>query len=248
MSINSPLILVLTRDQELVSLLESRGKQLTFKTTADGRAGIHLALELIPDLIIAEQILPSKNGLQVCHAIKFDVRTKKVPFILLAKQKIEEFHTTGIEVEPDSLLIAPYNVDEMLDEIERLILFTGNSSQGNTVSVQKAFKLTEEDQSFISSIHTVMAKEFSNADFHVDEFAEKMYMSRMQLHRKIKALYDHSPGTHIRKYRLQKAAHLLQTTNKRISEISFACGFKQPAYFAKCFKEDYGSSPANFRK
>ena len=48
--------------------------------------------------------------------------------------------------------------------------------------------------------------------------------------------------------RLKKAASLLASSEKTISEITYEVGFTSPSYFTKCYKEYFGESPTDFLK
>lgn len=56
-----------------------------------------------------------------------------------------------------------------------------------------------------------------------------------------------SPVEIIRITRLKRAEHLLKTTNRTVSEISYDVGFSSPSYFSKCFKDHFGRQPGENR-
>ena len=68
----------------------------------------------------------------------------------------------------------------------------------------------------------------------------------MQLHRKLKALTGQSTTEFIRSQRLKLAIKLLKENKISISEIGYTVGFNDPSYFAKCFKQEYGTSPTEY--
>jgi AraC-like DNA-binding protein len=73
-------------------------------------------------------------------------------------------------------------------------------------------------------------------------------MSRMQLHRKLTALGGQSAALFIRSHRLRHARQLLETTALSVSEIAYASGFADPAYFTRCFKEEFGMTPSEWKR
>jgi AraC-like DNA-binding protein len=85
-------------------------------------------------------------------------------------------------------------------------------------------------------------------EFSIEDLGEALYLSRSQLHRKIKALTGKSTTLFIRSIRLQKARVLLESTDLSISEIAYRVGFKSPTYFSQIFKKEVGSSPVQFRE
>lgn len=81
----------------------------------------------------------------------------------------------------------------------------------------------------------------------IEELANLSGMSESSFKRKFKLIFGESPWRYIRKKRLEKAAELLQVSSSRIAEIGYACGFSEPAYFAKSFKSEFGVTPRKFR-
>jgi AraC-like DNA-binding protein len=85
---------------------------------------------------------------------------------------------------------------------------------------------------------------FSDPNFGVEELVEKMSISRSLLHKKLSALTDQSAGDFITSIRLKKAAQLLQSSNKNISEVAYEIGFNDPKYFSRIFRKYFGTTPS----
>lgn len=83
--------------------------------------------------------------------------------------------------------------------------------------------------------------------FYTDELAREVGLSRVQLHRKLTALTNQSPGEFVRYLRLHRAMELLEKHAGTVSEISYAVGFSDPSYFSKCFHKQFGKSPTDFK-
>jgi len=77
--------------------------------------------------------------------------------------------------------------------------------------------------------------------------SDALAMSRTQVYCKIKALTGLSPTIYVRRIRMRKSKILLRTTTLSISEIAYAVGFNEPAFFSRNFKDFYGKSPVEFR-
>lgn len=69
-------------------------------------------------------------------------------------------------------------------------------------------------------------------------------MSRVQLYRKIKNLFDITPVDLLRNFRLNSAMTMLRNGHITVSEAAYAVGFATPSYFSKCFKTRFGYTPA----
>jgi len=80
--------------------------------------------------------------------------------------------------------------------------------------------------------------------FSVEFLANKTFMSRSQLFRKMKALTGLSVIQFVRNVRLDRAKELLQNKEGNIGEISMAVGFNDDRYFSTKFKERFGVSPS----
>ena len=79
------------------------------------------------------------------------------------------------------------------------------------------------------------------------DVTERLCHENPQLYRKVKALTGMSPVELLRKSRVERGRHLLETTDLSISEIAYEVGFSAPSYFTKCVKDEYGKSPGELR-
>ena len=98
--------------------------------------------------------------------------------------------------------------------------------------MQKAKKTAEENM--------------SDFDFSIEIFAEKMDLSRVQLHRKLMALINRPAGDFLRTIRLNHAAGLIKSKSGNITQIAFEVGFNNLSYFSKCFREQFGVNPSEY--
>lgn len=101
---------------------------------------------------------------------------------------------------------------------------------------------------FITRFKEVVEARLTDSNTSVEDLAEDMNLSRVQLYRKVKAVTGSSPVELLRTARLSCAYQLLLTTDKSVSEVAYAVGFTAPSYFTKCFKEEYGMVPGDVRK
>ena len=73
-----------------------------------------------------------------------------------------------------------------------------------------------------------------------------MSLSRMHLHRKLKALTDQSAAEFVRALRLRQAAQLLAGHADNVADVAYATGFGNLSHFARCFREEFGQSPSSY--
>jgi AraC-like DNA-binding protein len=107
---------------------------------------------------------------------------------------------------------------------------------------------TETEPLFITRFREVVERRMTNSELSVEDLAAEMNLSRVQLYRKVKALTGSSPVELLRIARLNRAYQMLLTTDKNVSEVAYDVGFSAPAYFTKCFKDEFGMVPGEVRK
>lgn len=103
------------------------------------------------------------------------------------------------------------------------------------------------DKDFVGKFRAIVEKEIENSELSVEDIGKEMGMSRVQLYRKMKSLTNYSPNELIRITRLKKAYSMLSALDITVSEVAYKVGFSSPSYFAKCYKDYFGESPASHR-
>ena len=93
----------------------------------------------------------------------------------------------------------------------------------------------------------ILESKLSDGDFQVNDLADEMNMSRATLYRRLKQSVDLSPNDFVHQVRMRRSAELLKQTSDSIAQIAYSVGFNNPKYFSKCFRQDYGASPAEYR-
>ena len=97
---------------------------------------------------------------------------------------------------------------------------------------------------FQNQLTAVIEKYYVNENFGVQELADRMNMDRSSLFRRFKKITGQSISKHLREYRLTRAEVLLRTGNYTVARVVCQTGFKDPAYFATCFKKHFGLTPS----
>lgn len=215
----------------------------------DGKDGLNKALELIPDIIISDWMMPGMNGDQLCEAVKKDERTSHIPVILLTAKADEKSKLKGLTLGADDYLSKPFNNEELLVRSENLINQRKalRNKYADTLLVEPSkISISDPDKSFIERVMNIANSNITNADYTVEQFQKDVGMSRTQLHRKLKALINQSASEFIRGLRLQRAADMLSQGHLQISEVAYQCGFNNLSYFGKCFKEKFSVTPSQY--
>ena len=134
--------------------------------------------------------------------------------------------------------------DELIKlKVKELILLLVNSDRGDEMIAILQDLFNEEAYSFRNIINNHL---FENLT--LEELAILTNKSVSSFKRTFKEVFEEAPARYIKRKRLQKAAELLKTTDKRIREICFECGFRDGAHFTRSFTQQFGSAPAAYRE
>lgn len=82
----------------------------------------------------------------------------------------------------------------------------------------------------------------------VEQIAQAAAVSKSECLRCFRGVTGAAPIQYVKQYRLQRAAELLASTDRKISSIAVNCGFRDMGYFSKAFRETNGCTPGEYRK
>lgn len=105
----------------------------------------------------------------------------------------------------------------------------------------------KNEEVFISEFKSLIERNISNCNLHVDEIAKELHVSRTVLYEKVKKISGHSVKAFINTVRLEKAKIMLENPTNNINDISFQCGFSSASYFSTAFKNAFKISPSKYR-
>ncbi|WP_236252848.1 hybrid sensor histidine kinase/response regulator transcription factor [Echinicola sp. 20G] len=251
-SLQNKKLLLVEDNEELLSLMKGILQQYfqVFVAT-NGSQGIQRALDVSPDIIISDVMMPKMDGVEMCSLIKKSIETSHIPVILLTARNSYDYQREGYASGADDYLSKPFPLDILIAKIRNLLL--------TREKIKSAFRqradlspaeiaISPADADLIKKAIKVIEKHMDNADFDITTFVKEMGMSRTLLFSKLKAVTDHTPNDFIQTIRLKRAAQLLMQSQYKVSEISYMVGFNNPKYFSKCFQKQFGSSPSSYSK
>lgn len=244
-------ILIIEDNRDLSQFLSNK-LGLTYEVmVSDGTDGIEKAQEFIPDIIICDVNLPEKSGFEICEILKGDLRTSHIPVIILTALGNQESYIQGLKSGADLYLTKPFSYAILHQSIKSLLYNREKLRYyytSNIYKIEGVESFNNAEQKFIGKLNAKIHEHLENSDFSVEQLAEHLNISRVQLYRKIKAILGVNISDYISNIRLEKAKSLMDTNELTISEIAYSCGFTTPNYFSTAFKNKYGSSPAAYRK
>ncbi len=215
----------------------------------NGEAGLKTALESLPDLIISDIMMPIMDGIEFCKNIKSDWQTAHIPVILLTAKASAESKIEGLETGADDYITKPFSYKELSVRIKNLLQQRKQLKEKYAKDV--AFKPEDitpnkADQEFLQQAIEIVGKNIIDFDFDSDSFAQQMFVSRSQLHRKIRTISGQSTGEFIRTIRLKKAAGLILEKKLSVTQVALEVGFNSPSHFTKAFKQMFDCLPSDF--
>lgn len=217
----------------------------------NGTTGWEMAKELVPDLIISDIMMPGMDGLQLTKAAKKHEQTSHIPIILLTAKAGEDHRVEGLRTGADAYIPKPFSGKELQAQVQNLInqrqALKRKFSRGVMMRPAEVKEPSLEER-FLMKVRKSVEQNMGNEHFSVEDLASDVNLSRAQLHRKLVALTGLSASRYIRNFRLEHAMDLLKKNVGSVSEIAYRVGYSSPAYFTKCFTEDYGMSPSQVLK
>lgn len=256
----TPLILLVEDNVDVVAYTASCLPQYKLAVGKDGKEGFDIAVELVPDLIITDVMMPLIDGFEMCRRLRQDERTSHIPIIMLTAKADLQSKLEGLEKGADVYLEKPFHKEELLLRIKKLLELRKNLQQyyskqigiadkTETSSKEEVVLMTEEkaEHAFVKKVRELVEANFTNYEFSVEQLCRLIFMSHSQLHRKLEALTGCSPNKFIRIIRLTKAKELLADPALSIAAIALDCGYNDPGYFARVFKQEFGITPQEWR-
>lgn len=263
-----PAILVIEDNKDIREyIIHSFRKNFNVLEAENGKEGLALAMQNIPDMIISDIMMPEMDGIELCRTIKEDIRTSHIPVILLTAKDSLQDKEVGYEMGADSYITKPFSakllrlrVRNLLEGRKKLTEIIMQRTTANTNAVVKAQtvgneapsmeipRLSKLDAEFLEKLNRLIDDNLNAAKLDMAFFSDKMNMSHSTFYRKLKMLTGMTAVDYVRKIKLKKSLELIASGEFNITEIAYKTGFNSPAHFREAFKDEYGMSPSQYIK
>ena len=127
-------ILIVEDEKNIVDILTFNLNREGYETLEayDGAAGLQLALEQNPDLILLDLMLPKMNGFDVCRSLRKENRS--TPVIMLTAREEETDKVLGLELGADDYITKPFSMRELMARVKanirRTVMQRSGSAEG----------------------------------------------------------------------------------------------------------------------
>lgn len=258
-------ILVVEDNEELKAFLKSiLSESYTVITASNGEEGLQHAIENIPDLIISDVMMPVMDGLDMIRQIKENNSICHIPIIVLSAKASLDDRIAGLEQGIDDYITKPFSSTYLKTRIASLLrqrkslqeIYMLKLTEGKdivTADNLNAFtpsqpQITPYDEQFMQKVMEFMEEQMDNTELTIDEFAERLMLSRTIFYRKLKSIIGLTPVDFIREIRIKRAVQLIDSGEYNFSQVAYMTGFNDPKYFSKCFKKVIGITPSEYKE
>lgn len=249
---DKPSILIVEDNDDIRELLVTLFSPFYHTLTAvDGKEGLEMVRDEMPDLVLSDVLMPNMSGIELCKAIKQDFSVCHIPVVLLTARTAAEQALEGLKTGADDYVTKPFNNDLLVSRCNNLIntrrmLQRKFSEHPHTKADLLATNVL--DKQLLEHAMKIIDRFYADSSFTVDTFAREIGMSRTALFTKWKTLTGQTPKNFILNLRLRKAADMLRNRPElSIADVSYANGFTSARYFCKCFKDVYKQTPTEFK-
>jgi signal transduction histidine kinase/ligand-binding sensor domain-containing protein/DNA-binding NarL/FixJ family response regulator len=249
---NEKIILLIDDNPEILDLLTDKfDSGYRILTAQNGKEGVELAREFIPNLIISDIMMPVMNGTELCTELKNDSSTSHIPIILLTAKGTEEDEIRGLNTGADDYISKPFKVSILQARVQSILenriklhnYFTNHSDSSIQEDVDNK---TTKEVAFLKKVEDYVLENCLTSEVSVFDLAAELGYSRTTLYRKIKMLTDQSINSFVRSVKLKKSAELI-IEGMNVSEAAYSTGFNDLKYFRESFKKMFGKNPSELK-
>jgi DNA-binding response OmpR family regulator len=259
-TIDNPVIVPGDKNQKILLIAEDNPdvreytasnfrSEYTIIEAKNGQEAYEAAMQYIPDIIISDLLMPVMNGDAFCKKIKKDERTSHIPFLLLTAVTSKDTEKEALRAGADDYITKPFDINILKIKVDNLLSLRNTLREKykqDFLLKPTSVSLISPDEKFLKKAVEIIERNIDDPDYDIETFSSDVGVSRMQLYRKLEALTNMTVKEFIRDIRIKRAAQLLEQNKANVSEITYQVGFRDLAYFRKCFREYYGVSPSEY--
>lgn len=246
-------ILLVEDNIELLMLMQTLLSQKYHIITAqNGREALEKVASEDLDLVISDVMMPEMDGNELTRQLKGNPNTSHLPIILLTAKTQEEDRKESMLIGADDYVTKPFRLGDLDLRIKNLIenrKRVRREFKAKTVEESRlnARQSTSPDEQFLQKAIDCVYAHLDDSDFDREAFASEMGASASTLYNKLRSITGLNVTAFIRDIRMKEAKRMAQTQpGIRVSDLAYKVGFKDPKYFATCFKKEFGLQPSEF--
>lgn len=251
---SSMTVLVVDDQEEMRTFIsEILSPKYSVKEAEDGQQALDIMSSTMTNIVVCDVVMPGMDGIEFLRRVKSNEKMKHIPVILLSSKASIESQIAGLEKGAEMYIGKPFHPSFLLAAVDRILSNKDimkeyvQSAQAYTEKYKDRV-LNRNDKEFLDKTLEILKANIANEEFSLESLASILAVSRVQLYRKIKQITGQTPSELVRNYRMEKAKHLVSTSQLTIQEIMADCGFQNKSYFYREFSKDYGMTPREYRR
>lgn len=243
-------VLIVDDNVDIVHFIKNNLPDTECLSAYNGKMGMDMAQQNLPDIIIADVMMPIMNGIEMIKQLKSNIETSTIPVIMLTAKDDKKTELDLLAIGVEAFIAKPFEIKELAMHIDRILrnkYRLVRKLKGEGVDLEAEMMLTESpDEKFLHYITQIIEQNLSNSDLNVTKLAELSGYHSKQIYRRVKQLTGYTTVDYIKGIRMKKAAMLLSKKQFMISEVMYMVGFSDSSYFSKCFVEKFGKTPKQY--
>ncbi len=232
-------------------LAEQLGHSFFVETAQDGAVALERLRNGQADIVVTDIMMPVMDGLELCRHIKEDPELSHVPVVFITAKNDLDSKIKGLRLGAEAYIEKPFSVKYLRQLVTSIL--DNRRRERESFSKKPLFsvdnmQMNKADEEFMNKVVATINEHISEENFNVEAMTDILCMSRSNLLRKIKSIFNLSPSELIRLVKLKRAAELIREGECRIGEICVMVGINSPSYFSKLFYKQFNITPKDFAK
>ena len=220
---------------------------------ADGAEGVAAAREHLPDVILADVMMPSVDGHEMTQRLKQDPETEAIPVIMVTARAGTDDEVEGLQIGADDYVTKPFDADVLRQRVEGVVALQQRLrdrlreelQDGGGDQTERTGGEDEQRSELEQEARRIIREHLTDTDFDTEALAEAMAMSRATLYRRFKENVDQTPADLITAVRMDEAETLLRNGEGNVTQVAYAVGYDRLAAFSRAFREYAGHPPSD---
>lgn len=200
-------------------------------------------------ILVSDLHMQPMNGLMLLESVRANAEWNSMPIIILTADPLNELRIKSLEGGVNDYMNKPFSFKELILRIENLLEVIASNQKSSAVQLNnlvphEIHKKIQE--TFLNRLDDYLLRNL-NQNIEIDALAEYCRLSRSGLDKKLRQHLATSASHYIRRFKLQKAKELLETSQLSVKEVSQLTGFNSLSYFSTCFTRHFGYPPKKYR-
>ena len=227
----------------------------------DGEDGLRTAREALPDVILADVMMPTVDGREMTRVLKDDPDTEAIPIIMVTARAETSDEIEGLRMGADDYVTKPFDADVLRQRVGGVLRLQQRLRRRLEAKLTKAKLRDEPAEETVPGdppeeeaagrpeierkARAAIRARLTDPDFGVDALAEELAVSRSTLYRKLAGASDTAPSALLTEVRMAEAKRLL-ASGESATQVAYAVGYETLAAFSSAFDEHVGTAPSRY--